>query len=394
MSRKRVFIRRLGRASTTAFQARPFHATEMKFAATARARKPHDVMAKASLHLAEVELPDRHRPDRQDGQDPGERPREAPAQRAAFGGLGGHATTSSSRVTSSSPRARAARQISGRASAVCWRGRSGAHPSASCSSRMAPGSSAAGGAAGDGRGARVGGVEDAAGPGGHPVARAARPERGGGASESVGRSEQARHRARPRGRLGRALGAAQLVLDVPRAAEDQDPVVVAVAGELVAVGDDAAHELGVALGLAAQDEEGGARARLGEGVEDGRRQRPRPVVEGQRRPGAVARAARERAAEGRVGGHERRGAREGRAAGRGDGGDRAPARQRRGGDGGAKAQPRGAAHGLALSHRRRHVGAVPGSGRRDHGRWYQRPPPARPGHGRLGTLRARVPESA
>ena len=107
--------------------------------------------------------------------------------------------TSSSRVTSSRPRARAARQISGegvgrllaraaRGPSRRRRGAAGSRPASSA--RAARRAMAAA--------ARLGGVEDAAGPRGHPVARAPRAQGGRRPAEAVGRAEDARHRARRR----------------------------------------------------------------------------------------------------------------------------------------------------------------------------------------------------
>ena len=77
-----------------------------------------------------------------------------------------------------------------------------------------------------------------------------------------------------------ALGRTELLHDRPRAGEHEQRVVVAVAGQLVALVDDPAGDVGVRAHLAPEREERGPRTRVPEGVEHPRRPlRARPVVE-------------------------------------------------------------------------------------------------------------------
>jgi hypothetical protein len=94
--------------------------------------------------------------------------------------------------------------------------------------------------------------------------------------------------------------------DPGRPLEGEQPVVVAVAGELVALGHYPAGDLGVGAHLAPQGEEGGAHAGLRQRVQDRRRELGAgPVVEGDRRLRGQHPAAADDAAEKRVVGRER-----------------------------------------------------------------------------------------
>ena len=127
--------------------------------------------------------------------------------------------------------------------------------------------------------ARQRGVPDAGRPADHPVTE---PLGHGGqkrAAEAVRRAEQRRRRL-PDRLDHRLLGRAQLVGDRLRPVERHDRVVLAVAGQLVALVDDPAGDLRVRADVAAEHEERGLRAAVAQRVEDGRRvEVARPVVE-------------------------------------------------------------------------------------------------------------------
>ena len=131
--------------------------------------------------------------------------------------------------------------------------------------------------------ARAGGVEDGAGPAHHPVALLPGHRRDERVSEAVWRPEElGRPCRRPRRRA--ALSAARNWCTIARGpGEHEQRVVLAVARQLVALGDDPAGDVGMRAHLAPECEERGPRARIPERVEHpGRPLRARAVVEGDR----------------------------------------------------------------------------------------------------------------
>ena len=136
--------------------------------------------------------------------------------------------------------------------------------------------------------AGLGRVPDARRPPHHAVAEAARHRHQEGAAKAVRGPEQRRRSGAGRAH-DRFVQRAQLVGDPGRPLEGEQPVVVAVAGQLVALGHDPAGDLGVGAHLAAQREEGGAHAGRGQRVQDRRGELGAgPVVEGDRRLRAPA----------------------------------------------------------------------------------------------------------
>src|SRR5262249_11585016 len=117
-----------------------------------------------------------------------------------------------------------------------------------------------------------------------------------GAAESVWGAEPPG--AYVRGCFDRADPELEIVAHIARRLEVQLPMVVAVIADGVALGRHPADELGPALSVSAQHEEGGADAALGERVEDGRRRvGVRAVVEGEGHNATRPRHVGQRAAE-------------------------------------------------------------------------------------------------
>ena len=123
-------------------------------------------------------------------------------------------------------------------------------------------------------------VEDRPVPSDHPVALLSGHRRDERVSEAVGRTEELRRLA-VNGGGERAVGLPELVHDRPRAGEHEQRVVLAVAGELVALGHDPLCDVGMSAHLAAEREERRPGARVAQRVEHARRPLgARAVVEG------------------------------------------------------------------------------------------------------------------
>jgi hypothetical protein len=127
------------------------------------------------------------------------------------------------------------------------------------------------------------GIPDSGRPAHHAVAQPSRHGHEERAAEPVRRAEQRRRRSAGRSHH-RLVQRAQLVGDLGRPLEGEQPVVVAVAGQLVPLLDDAPGDLRVGAHLPAQAEEGRPHVGGGQRIQDGRRELGAgPVVERDRR---------------------------------------------------------------------------------------------------------------
>ncbi len=161
--------------------------------------------------------------------------------------------------------------MAGSAWTVCERSSLLPDPSASCSSTIAPGAQPGDATGDDPVDTRSGGVPDAGRPADDAVPQPARHRNQERASEPVRRTEQGRRPAAG-GVHHRLVQRTQLAGDLGRALEREQRVIVAVAGELVALGHDPARDLGVGAHVATEHEEGRSHAGRGQGVEHGRRE--------------------------------------------------------------------------------------------------------------------------